>query len=63
MVLSLAIFNNLVLTLSSQIGKAQATRMMQDIENLHYYVLSTHFRLPVHQMSNAVNSLSLGWHI
>ena len=48
MVLSLAIFNNLVLTMSSQIGKTLAKRKMQKLENLHYYVLSTLFPLPVH---------------
>ena len=48
MVLSLAIFNNLVLTMSSQIGKALAKRRMQKLENLHYYVLSALFPLSVH---------------
>ena len=48
MVLSLAIFNNLVLTMSSQIGKTLAKRRMQKLENLHCYVLSTLFPLPVH---------------
>ena len=48
MVLSLAIFNNLVLTMSSQIGKTLAKRRMQKLENLHYYVLCTLFPLPVH---------------
>ena len=43
MVLSLAIFNNLVLTMSSQIGKTLAKRRMQTLDNLHYYVLSTLF--------------------
>ena len=33
-VLSLAIFNNLVLTMSSQIGKTLATRRMQNLETL-----------------------------
>ena len=47
-VLSLAIFNNLVLTMSSQIGKTLDKRMMQKLENLHYYVLSTLFPLLVH---------------
>ena len=47
-VISLAIFNNIVLTMSSQVGKSLATRMMQNLENLHYYVLSTLFPLPVH---------------
>ena len=47
MVLSLAIFNNLVLTMSNQIGKTLAKRRMQKLENLHYYVLSTLFPLPV----------------
>ena len=49
MVLSLAIFNNIVLTMSNQIGKTLAKRRMQKLENLHYYVLSTLFPLPVHQ--------------
>ena len=35
MVLSLAIFNNLVVTMSSQIGKTLATRRMQELETLH----------------------------
>ena len=48
MVLSLAIFNNLVLTMSSQIGKTLAKRRTQKIENLHCYVLNTLFPLPVH---------------
>ena len=48
MVLSLAIFNNLVLTVSSQIGNTLAKRRMQKLENLHYYVLCTLFPLPVH---------------
>ena len=47
MVLSLAILNNLVLTMSSQIGNTLAKRRMQEIENLHYYVLSMLFPLPV----------------
>ena len=34
--------------MSSQIGKTLATRRMQKLENLHYYVLSTLFPLPVH---------------
>ena len=34
--------------MSSQIGKPLATRRMQNLENLHYYVLSTLFPLPVH---------------
>ena len=49
MVLSLAIFNNIVLTMSNQIGKTLAKRRMQKLENLHYYVLSTLFPLPVDQ--------------
>ena len=49
MVLSLAIFNNLVLTMSNQIGKTLAKRRIQKLENLHYYVLSTLFPLPVDQ--------------
>ena len=48
MVLSLAIFNNLVITMSSQIGKTLAKRRMQKLENLHYYVLSAQFPLLVH---------------
>ena len=48
MVLSLAIFNNLVLTMSSQIGKTLVKRRMQKLGNLHYYVLSTLFPLLVH---------------
>ena len=48
MVLSLAIFNNLVLTMSSQIGKTLTKRRTQKLENLHYFVLSTLFPLPVH---------------
>ena len=47
-VLSLAIFNNLILTMSSQIGKTLAKRRTQKLENLHNYVLSTLFPLPVH---------------
>ena len=34
--------------MSSQIGKTLTTRRMQNLENLHYYVLSTLFPLPVH---------------
>ena len=48
MVLSLAIFNNLVLTMSNQIGNTLAKRRTQKLENLHYYVLGTLFPLPVH---------------
>ena len=48
MVLSLAIFNNLVLTMSSEIRNTLAKRRMQKLENLHYYVLHTLFPLPVH---------------
>ena len=48
MVLSLAILNNLVLTMSSQIGNLLAKRKMQKLENLHYYVLSMLFPHPVH---------------
>ena len=48
MVLSLAILNNLVLTMSSQTGNTLAKRRMQKLENLHYYVLCTLFPLPVH---------------
>ena len=48
MVLSLSIFNNLVLTMSSQIGKTLAKRRTQKKENLHYYVWSTLFPLLVH---------------
>ena len=46
--LSLTIFNNLVLTMSSQIRKTLAKRRMPNLENLQYYVLSTLFPLPVH---------------
>ena len=45
MVLSLAIPNNLVLTMSSLIGTTLAKRRMQKLETLHYYVLSTLFPL------------------
>ena len=48
MVLSLAILNNLILTMSSQIGNTLAKRRMQKLENLHYYVLGTLFPLQVH---------------
>ena len=48
MVLSLAIFNNLVLTMSSQIGKPLANRRMQKLENLHNYVLRTLCPVLVH---------------
>ena len=48
MVLSLAILNNLVLVMSSQIGNTLAKRRTQKLENLHYYVLGTLFPLPVH---------------
>ena len=48
MVLSLAILNNLVLTMSSQIGNTLAKGRMQKLENLHYYVLGTLFPLLVH---------------
>ena len=48
MVLSLAILNNLVLTMSSQIGNTLAKRRMQKLEKLHYYVLGTLFPLLVH---------------
>ena len=37
-VLSLAIPNNLVLTMSSLIGATLATRSMQNLETLNYYV-------------------------
>ena len=47
-VLSLAIFNNLALTMSSLIGQTIAKKRMQKLENLHYYVLSTLFPLLVH---------------
>ena len=46
MVLSLAIPNNLVLTMSSPIGTTLATRRMQTLETLHYYVLCTLIPLP-----------------
>ena len=48
MVLSLAILNNLVLAMSSQIGNTLAKRRTQKLENLHYYVLGTLFPLPLH---------------
>ena len=48
MVLSLAIFNNLVLTMSSQTGKTLAKRRAQKLETLHYYVLTTLFPLLGH---------------
>ena len=48
MVLSLAILNNLFLTMSSQIGNTLARRMMQKLEYLRYYVLGTLFPLPLH---------------
>ena len=47
-VLSLAILNNLVLTMSSQMGNTLAKRRMQKLENLHYYVLGTLFPIPYH---------------
>ena len=47
-VLSLATFNNLVLTMSSQIGKTLAKRRMQKLETLHNYVLTTMFPLLGH---------------
>ena len=34
--------------MTSQIGKTLATRRMQSLENLHYYVLSILFPLLVH---------------
>ena len=43
MVLSLALPNNLVFTMSSLIDTTLATRRMQNLETLHYYVLSTLF--------------------
>ena len=48
MVISLAILNNLVLTMSSQIGNTLDKRKTQKLVNLHYYVLSTLFPLPAH---------------
>ena len=51
MVLSLAILNNLVLTMSSQIGNTLAKRRTQKLETLHYYVLSALFPLLVHLKS------------
>ena len=44
-ILSLAIPNNLVLSMSSQIGTTLAKRRMQNLETLHYYVLHTLFPL------------------
>ena len=34
--------------MSSQFGKTLGTRRTQNLENLHYYVWSTQFPLPVH---------------
>ena len=48
MVLSLAIFNNLVLTMPSQIGKPLATRRTQKLQTLHYFMLTTTFPFPGH---------------
>ena len=48
MVLSLVILNNLVLTMSSQIGNTLAKRRTPQLENLHYYMLSMLFPLPFH---------------
>ena len=48
MVLSLAILNNLVLTMSSQIQITLGKRRMQKLENLRYYLLNTLFPLLVH---------------
>ena len=48
MVLSLATFNNLVLTMSSQIVKTLAKRRTQKLETLHYYVLTAMFPLLGH---------------
>ena len=42
----IAVPNNLVLTMSSQIGTTLAKTRMQNLETLHYYVLSTLFPLP-----------------
>ena len=46
MVLSLAIFNNLVSIMSSRIGKTLAKRRTQKLETLHYYLLTTLLPLP-----------------
>ena len=59
-VLSLAIFNNLVLTMSSRIGKTLAKRRTQKLENLHFYVLSTLFPLPVH-LDNQCSEFLESW--
>ena len=61
MVLSLAILNNLVLTMSSQIGNTLAKRRMQKLENLHYYVLGTLFPLPVHLVDNQHGEFLESW--
>ena len=53
MVLSLAIFNNLVSIMSSRIGKTLAKRRMQKLETLHYYLLTTLFSLPGHLDDNS----------
>ena len=45
MVLSLGLPNNLDLSMSSQIGTTLATRRMQNLEIIHYYVLDTLFPL------------------
>ena len=48
MVISLALLNNLVLTMPNQIGNTLAKRRTQKLENLHYYVLGTLFPLLIH---------------
>ena len=59
--ISLAILNNLVLTMSSQIGNTLAKRRMQKLENLHYYVLGTLFPLPVHLVDDQHGEFLKSW--
>ena len=61
MVLSLAILNNLVLTMSSQIGNTLAKRRTQKLENLHYYVLGTLFLFPVHLVDDQCSEFLKSW--
>ena len=60
MVLSLAKLNNLVLTISSQIGNTLAKRRTEKLEKLHYYVLGTLFPLPVH-LGNQRGEFLVSW--
>ena len=60
-VLSLAILNNLVLTMSSQIGNTKAKRRTQKLENLHYYVLGTLFPFPVHLVDDQHSEFLESW--